>query len=204
MNWLGGDPLLNTFILYPEGEVARLMFHELTHQVLYVPDDTVFNESFATAVERLGGEAWLKQKASAAARAEYLAFDARRQQFRALARATRERLNQLYMPNSHLMPANQAKTALKLKAMDDFRSAYVTLKQGWGGYSGYDTWVMKANNAAFGAQAAYDDLVPGFEALFVRQGRDWQAFYDAVRLLARRTPEERAQQLKQWAMENYR
>ena len=54
MNWAGGDPLLNTFIHYPEGELARLIFHELAHQVLYATDDTMFNESFATAVERLG------------------------------------------------------------------------------------------------------------------------------------------------------
>jgi predicted aminopeptidase len=57
MNWAGGDPLLNTFIHYPEGELARIVFHELAHQVLYVPDDTTFNESFATAVEQLGGSA---------------------------------------------------------------------------------------------------------------------------------------------------
>ena len=53
-NWLGGDPLLSTFINYPQGELARMIFHELAHQVLYVKDDTAFNESFATAVERLG------------------------------------------------------------------------------------------------------------------------------------------------------
>ena len=58
-NWAGGDPLLNTFIHYPEGALARLVFHELAHQVLYVPDDTAFNESFATAVERLGVQRWL-------------------------------------------------------------------------------------------------------------------------------------------------
>ena len=27
MNWAGGDPILNTFIGYPEGELARLIFH---------------------------------------------------------------------------------------------------------------------------------------------------------------------------------
>jgi len=45
MNWAGGDPLLSTFIGYPEGELARIVFHELAHQVLYVAGDTVFNES---------------------------------------------------------------------------------------------------------------------------------------------------------------
>ena len=37
-NWLGGDPLLNTFIHYPEGELARMIFHELSHQVVYASD----------------------------------------------------------------------------------------------------------------------------------------------------------------------
>ena len=55
LDWAGGDPLLSTFIRYPEGELARIVFHELAHQVVYVPGDTEFNESFATAVERLGG-----------------------------------------------------------------------------------------------------------------------------------------------------
>jgi len=203
MNWLGGDPLLNTFIHYPEGELARLVFHELSHQVLYVPGDTVFNESFATAVERLGGELWLQQKASPKAREDYAAFDARRQQFRALTRATRDRLTDIYKANSPLALTNKAREAMKLEAMQDFRVAYAALKVSWGGYSGYDAWVAQANNAAFGAQAAYDELVPGFQALFVRERRDWQRFYDAVRLLSKRPAPERAQQLKQWASEQH-
>jgi predicted aminopeptidase len=63
--------------------------------------------------------------------------------------------------------------------------------------------VAQANNAAFGAQAVYDELVPGFEALFVREGRDWRAFYDAVRQLAKSSKEVRTQQLKQWATEHH-
>ncbi|MCY1378621.1 putative aminopeptidase [compost metagenome] len=65
------------------------------------------------------------------------------------------------------------------------------MRQHWAGYRGYDAWVARANNASFGAQAAYDDLVPGFEALFEREGRDFARFYDAVRALARRSPEQR-------------
>jgi len=199
MNWLGGDPLLNTFIHYPEGEVARLLFHELSHQVLYVPGDTVFNESFATAVERLGGALWLAQQASPQARLAYAEFDARRQQFRRLARSTRDQLEAIYQDNSPLAPDLAAKRAMKARVMQDLRAAYAELKASWGGYSGYDAWVAQANNAAFGAQAAYDELVPGFEALFEMEGRQWPAFYDAVKRLAERPKDERAQQLKQWA-----
>lgn len=67
--------------------------------------------------------------------------------------------------------------------MQAFRADYAQLRLSWGGYAGYDAWVLQANNAAFGAQAAYDDLVPGFEALFERENRDWPRFYEAVRRL---------------------
>ena len=95
-NWLGGDPLLSTFIRYPQGELARMIFHELSHQVLYIQDDTAFNESFATAVERLGSSAWLAAHADSAALAEHMALDARRQAFRALTAHTRDQLLAMY------------------------------------------------------------------------------------------------------------
>jgi predicted aminopeptidase len=175
-----------------------MLFHELSHQVLYVPDDTVFNESFATAVERLGGEAWLAQQASPQARADYLVFNTRRQQFRALTRATRDKLAQIYIKNSALAHTNAESKATKSAAMRDFKSAYEVLKASWGGFGGYDAWVAQANNAAFGAQAAYDDLVPGFEALFEREGRNWPRFYEAVKQLSQQDKTQRAEQLRQW------
>ena len=196
MNWAGGDPLLNTFIRYPEGELARIIFHELAHQVLYLPGDTLFNESFATAVEQLGGARWLAAFGSQTARTEYAAFDTRRKQFRALTLATRDRLRLIYAPDSPVAPDPQRQALLKQAAMREFRDQYERLKQAWGGYAGYDPWVANANNASFGAQAAYDDLVPTFEALFAREGGNWRAFYDAVRRLADLPKPERTQALK--------
>ena len=184
MNWAGGDPLLSTFIHYPEGELARLIFHELAHQVVYAASDTVFNESFATAVERIGGQRWLQTQADPVARKAYAEFDQRRQQFRALALATRLELADIYKQKEPLGQQTPAQAAMKIIAMQRFRSNYETLKTSWGGFAGYDPWVARANNAAFGAQAAYDELVPAFEALFEQQGRDWPRFYDAVRAIA--------------------
>jgi predicted aminopeptidase len=190
MNWAGGDPLLNTFIYYPEGELARLIFHELAHQVVYAKNDTMFNESFASAVERIGGTQWLATQASEATRSEYAEFDGRRKQFRALALATRKRLADIYANSS-----GAERDTLKKQAMQEFRQQYAQLRDSWGGdparFRGYDQWVERANNASFGAQAAYDGLVPGFEALFVREGRDWKRFYDAVKRLATLPKEER-------------
>ncbi len=200
MNWAGGDPLLSTFIRYPEGELARLIFHELSHQVVYAANDTMFNESFATAVERLGSAAWLGSQASEAARNEYMAFNQRRQQFRALALATRRELEAIYEPN--VRPAQGERLQLATKsiakeaAMKRFRDNYAQLRTSWGGFAGYDPWVARANNATFGAQAAYDELVPGFEALFAREAGDWQRFYDAVRRLAALPQDARHKALK--------
>jgi predicted aminopeptidase len=196
MNWLGGDPLLNTFIHYPEGELARLLFHELAHQVVYAKHDTMFNESFATAVERLGGARWLATQASDAARSEYAEFNARRIEFRALALATRKRLEGIYESTQGAERDRQKQAALR-----DFRASYAKLRDGWGGdparFRGFDQWVERANNASFGAQAAYDELVPGFEALFQREGQDWKRFYDAVKRLADLPKEERHRLLKE-------
>lgn len=204
LNWVGGDPLLNTFIHYPEGELARMIFHELAHQVLYVKDDTLFNESFATAVERLGTQRWLATQASESARREYAVFDARRQQFRALCLTTRQRLAEVYKPNRPLALTGIGQIAMKNEVMSAFRQDYAQLKKSWGGYAGYDGWVARANNASFGAQAAYDELVPGFEALFARQGHDWQRFYDAVKQLAQHSAAERTRALQQPSTETPR
>ena len=200
MNWAGGDPLLNTFLGYPEGELARLIFHELAHQVVYAKNDTTFNESFATAVERLGGTRWLETQAGDVARTEYAAFDQRRRLFRELSRGTRERLNAFYQAPG-LDP--DARAEGKRRLMEQFRSDYEQMKSAAGGdpaaWRAYDRWVREANNAFFGAQAAYDELVPGFEALFRIKGGDWTAFYDATRQLAALPKEERHRQLKEAA-----
>jgi predicted aminopeptidase len=175
------DPLLSTFIRYPEGELARMIFHELAHQVAYAEGDTEFNESFATAVERLGGARWLAAHASAAARDEYTSFDVRRQDFRRLARAARERLDAVYRSDA----SDEAKRAGKARVFADLRAEHKSLKAGaWHGYAGYDGWFERVNNASLGVQGAYNDSVPAFEALFAQQGSDFGRFYAEVRRLA--------------------
>ena len=200
LNWAGGDPLLSTFIRYPEGELARLLFHELAHQQVYVGGDTAFNESYATAVERLGVARWLSSQAGDAARREYAAFDARRQAFRQLVRQARAELAAIYEQNRVQALTESALAAMKSEAMAGFRQRYQALKASWAAagtpYDAYDPWVAGANNAFFGIQAAYDDGVPAFEALFAREGGDWGRFHAAVQALARLPQAERQQRLQ--------
>jgi predicted aminopeptidase len=199
MNWAGGDPLLSTFINYPEGELARIIFHELAHQVVYAKDDTTFNESFAMAVERIGGDIWLRTQASEQARTEYAQYDGRRNQFRALTLDTRQRLQEIYDKTT-----GEEREQLKQRTFREFREKYAALKATWPGdpatrYRAYDRWVAEANNAAFGTQAAYDELVPGFEALYVKEGRDFVKFYDAAKKLAQLPKKQRHDTLKEIA-----
>ena len=182
------DPLLNTFINYPEVELARLIFHELSHQVAYASGDTVFNESFATAVERIGSKRWMAERAGPAAAAEYLVFDARRQDFRALTTRTRDALEALYR-----RPASDAdKRAGKAEIMQRMQAGYAALRDGpWQSFAGYDAWFSRANNASFGVLAAYTELVPQFERLYEAEGRDPARFYAAVKRLASLPKDER-------------
>jgi predicted aminopeptidase len=175
------DPLLSTFIGFPEGELARLIFHELAHQVAYASGDTEFNESFATAVERIGGSRWLTEHATPQARREYEQYEGRRQDFRALTQRYREKLDTLYKSDA----SDDEKRHAKAELMAQLRQEYETMKATrWGGYAGYDGWFARANNAAFGVLAAYTDLVPAFERRFDHDGRDFQKFYDDVKRIA--------------------
>jgi predicted aminopeptidase len=180
-NWLGGDPLLNTFINWPEGELARLVFHELAHQVAYADDDTTFNESFATAVERLGGRRWVALHGTAGLQAQVLLSETRRAEFQALTQRTRDALQAVYAGSA----GDAAKRARKAELLAAMRAEHAALKAGpWGGWVGYDAWFEQANNAYFGVLAAYTELVPQFERLFERQGGDFDRFYAEVKALA--------------------
>ena len=175
------DPLLNTFIQYSEGELARLVFHELAHQIAFAPGDTLFNESFATAVERIGGDRWLAANGSETARSEQTRIDARRADFRALTQRTRDRLLVLYTGSDSDAARRNAKAAV----FASMRAEHAAMRAGpWHSYAGYDGWFDSANNASLGVLAAYNERVPDFERLFEREGRDFARFYAEVRHLA--------------------
>ncbi len=119
------DPLLNTFIHYPDTELARLIFHELAHQVAYVTDDSEFNESFATAVEEAGIERWLRREGSDAQRAAFDQAQQRRRDFQNLVLDYRDRLERLYASD---VPQAQ-KLAQKQSVLSELQADYRRLKQ---------------------------------------------------------------------------
>lgn len=185
-NWLGGDPLLNTFIRYPEGQLARMIFHELAHQVAYANDDTTFNESFATAVEQIGVARWLKDRPDALREDEQ--SRRRQDEVQALLKATREQLREVFQSAA----SDDEKRAGKAAAFARLRADYEAMKRDrWGGDTRFDRWVSGLNTPALAIQGSYTDLVPDFLRLFERLGGDWPRFHAEVRRLAKLPRDER-------------
>ncbi|MDS4030033.1 MAG: aminopeptidase [Candidatus Contendobacter sp.] len=188
------DPLLNTFIGWPTGRLAELMFHELAHQRLYIADDSAFNEAFATAVGRLGAERWLERRGAARERENHATDYQRRLGFLQLVAVARERLAALYAS-----PQDEAEKRIgKHKILAELRGRYEILKREWGGYAGYDRWFdQDLNNAKLAGVSTYYRLVPAFEALYEREGRDFAAFYRAAEAIGRLPPAEREARLRE-------
>ena len=188
------DPLLNTFLHYPPAELARLIFHELAHQVAYARDDTVFNESFAVAVEREGVRRWLAKHGTAKELQAFEQARARRTQFGELAGKYRRKLEDVYAAEQ---PA-ESRLAAKAAVFDELRSEYAQLKTSWGGFKGFDAWLgADANNATLASIAVYTQQVPAFEALLAEMGGDLPRFYAEVKRLARSPKDERERRLPQ-------
>jgi predicted aminopeptidase len=179
------DPMPSSVLRLPDEEIARLIFHELAHQVVYVSGDTTFNESFATAVQEIGLERWLRHRQAidgdprpAAAWAEQRR---RREDFLGLVRRTRDRLEALYRSDA----TDERKLAAKAEILEGMRTQYRELRRAWGGFAGYDAWFARPlGNAHLASLGAYTDLVPGFRRLYAGLGGDLEAFYAEVRRLA--------------------
>jgi predicted aminopeptidase len=175
------DPMLSTVIRYPDTEVARLIFHELAHQVAYAKDDTVFNESFAVAVEEEGIGRWLAAQNDPALTVQFNTSQRYRDGFRTLVARTRSELMTLYASHASV----EEKRAGKAAAFASMRAAYDALKKGWGGFAAYDSWFAQGpNNANLAAVGLYTQKVPEFHALLAGDGGDLRRFYAHVKALA--------------------
>jgi predicted aminopeptidase len=187
------DPVLNTFVNYPKAHLARLIFHELAHQVAYVKDDSVFNESFAVTVEQEGMRRWLERYGTDKDRQTSRLIAERRGQFVNLIESYRGRLDTLY--KSGLPPRDMR--IRKQALFGELGADYQKLKASWGGYAGFDRWFAeKPNNALLASVSIYTRKVPAFQALLAREHGDLEHFYGSVKALAKLGKKERAAALE--------
>lgn len=181
LGWFN-DPILNTFVNYSEINLAGLIFHELSHQVVYVKGDTVFNESFATMVESKGVEIWLKQNAKAEMLLQYEQSQNLEQKALGLLAQYKQKLNQVYESDASKTDKRLQKTEMFV----ELKSEYQRLKQQFQFASPWDRWFAQdLNNAHFVAVGTYYDKVDAFEKLFIKAGEDFERFFTEVKKLAK-------------------
>jgi len=173
------DPVLNTFLGWSEVDLLEILFHEMAHQRLYVPDDTTFNESYATAVAEAGLERWYLDRDGSAAAVR--AGQQRKRAVLALLDDTRTALSALYaeaLPDEH-------KRQTKQTIFVELTARYARLRAGWDDNARTDR-IMAAewNNARLAAFATYHDFVQPFRALLKACGDDFAAFHSAASNIA--------------------
>ena len=182
------DPILSSFVRWPEADVARLIFHELAHQLIYLPGDSVFNESYASMVEEVGLERWLAHEHNTELLAQSERTQEQRAIFKELVRETRTKLANIY--------ASKASAAQKRKEKADtfaaMKTAYDEAKAKDPGLGGYERWfAQQPNNASLSAIALYTDRVPAFRAILHEENDDLGRFYNRVRALTKLPKAER-------------
>jgi predicted aminopeptidase len=187
LGWFS-DPVLSTFIQYPEPEIARIVFHELAHQEVYVKGDTVFNESFAVSVEEEGLRRWLESQGTPEQRSAYADSRRRQGEFAALVLKYRTRLADFYAKPLSTEDKREGKRRLFAEMSDE----YASLKASWGGFAGFDRLLARGlNNAFLASIASYTELLPAFRALLAQNKDDLPTYYRAVRDLAKLNKGER-------------
>ena len=184
------DPLLSSFVNWPDPALGELLLHELAHRLLYVPGDTAFNESFATFVARTALPGWLGQDGALLDAHRANQRDAER--FETLLLALRGALAREFAA----APDRAAALAARQRLWTQADACYVALRARFSGnrYDGY--FAQPPNTARLALISAYRRWLPAFAQLFQREGRQWPAFFQAVRELAAQVPEARERQLQ--------
>ncbi len=193
------DPVLSSFVAWPEYRLAGLLFHELTHQRIYVDDDTAFNESLATAVQQAGTELWLDAQADASEIARYRNWVTYRAAVIALIGDTRARLDALYATALD----DSAKRERKQALLADARAAHAALADEYAIDGGFTRFFADGlNNARLGSVSAYHSRTAAFRHMLDALGLEFAAFFAHVETIGKLDGPARERCLDAWQAEN--
>lgn len=187
LGWFS-DPVLNTFVSYSEMNLARLIFHELAHQVVFVPGDSMFNESFATTVEQEGIRRWFAHNGTTLQQTELSARQEREVVFANLIFKYRKQLQDLFQ----LDFSDDKKRIRKKQIFDDLHAEFINLKAERTEFESYDRWFAQhLNNALLATVSIYTQLVPAFQSILLQNDRDMEKFFNAVTKISKLPKDER-------------
>ena len=140
------DPVLNTMLYWDNRRLAKLIFHELTHQLVYVKNDALFNESLATSFADIGLQRWLAIPAEGVPKNNNTleSSKARELDFIQMILVAQRQLETLFASNLNIEKKRHDKKAI----FENLLLSYEEFKQKWSGYTGYDDWMKKDLNNA--------------------------------------------------------
>jgi predicted aminopeptidase len=188
------DPVLNTMMRWDDIKLVSTLFHELAHQVLYIKNDTAFNESFATAVEEIGIERWLAAKGRPGDMADYRAGKALHRRFIDLVDVARDDLADYYGRNIDADTKRELKSARLEQLAADARAelrAAGRIENHW--------LTGELNNARLLPMSLYDGQVPAFLALYANCGSELRCLYAEAAKIAELERQERNARLAELA-----
>ena len=183
------DPVLNTFLLKHDAELIATLIHEMAHQIVYVNNDTAFNESFAVFVEQEGLRQFLdvaENSTFIAAKVEktyqwYLSARKDRRLFRQLVNTTFEKMKSMFAENFSDTEKLQKKEQLFAELHENYESRKKEFQ-----VLSYDNWFdKKLNNSHLLGVQRYHSQVEKFALLFEEHGQHWPQFFAAVRKLSK-------------------
>ncbi len=180
------DPILNTMMRWDDLRIVSTLFHELAHQVVYVKDDTAFNESFATAVEEIGIRRWLDRHGGQGDMSAYRSRKQLQQTYVELVYAARADLEALYASELGVTDMRARKQARLARLRGEIEAALRAAGRST------DFWLTaELNNARLVPVALYEGRVPAFHALHAACGFELDCFYREVRALSELPADER-------------
>ena len=167
------DPVLNTFVDYPDTDLAETIFHELTHRKVFRRGDTVFNESLASFVAEEGVKRWLNHEGRLAELRQYQGLLLRRREFYQEIDHTRWKLKSLYASSQPVQVKRREKAAILSNLRDQFRE----LRRRWGG-RGLESWLVEdINNGLIVSLNLYADQMPVFQSLLIKSDGNLDLFF---------------------------
>ena len=184
------DPVLNTMMRWDDVKLVSTLFHELAHQVLYIKDDTAFNESFATAVEEIGIERWLAKNGRQGDMASYRSQKELHRRLVELVNAAKLDLADYY--GRDIDP--DIMRNLKSVRLDQL-SSDVRRELRAAGHNENHWLTRDLNNARLLPMSLYDEQVPAFLALYADCDSNLQCLYEQAATLAALEPAVRQARL---------
>ncbi len=193
------DPVLSSFINWPDHRLAGLLFHELTHQRIYIDDDSRFNESLASAVQQVGIRLWLESHNQLTQLDKFDRGLVYRRDVVQLIESTRNQLSEIYDEDK----TDEWKRAEKQNIFRLTREQYEEISRSHNYRDGFAKWfAAELNNAKLASVSTYNALIPAFVTMIHAFDNDFDEFFDYAEKIGELNEDKRNLCLQAWQKGN--